>query len=130
MDATKLGEFIDASLISRTDIKPRTRINFRQVRRDLVARFGEDKLLRDVTPGDTDEWRRWLLTREKNKLGENTVRRHCGRAKQLFRAALRKRLIFALARFGGLWTPSETLLLRWADVGLWFIVAKDMMAGL
>ena len=158
-DATKLGEFIDAYLVSRTDIKPRTRINFMQVRRDLVARFGEDKPLRDVTPGDADEWRRWLLSREKNKLGENTIRRHCGRAKQLFRAALRKRLIaenpfadmkgcavqanksrehfvsrdvaaqviaacpdnewrliFVLARFGGLRTPSETLLLRWADV--------------
>ena len=92
-DATKLGEFIDAHLVSRTDIKPRTRINFMQVRRELVARFGEDKPLRDVTPGDADEWRRWLLSREKNKLGENTIRRHCGRAKQLFRAALRKRLI-------------------------------------
>ena len=147
-DTTTLGEFIDAYLESRTDIKPRTRINFMQVRRFLVARFGEDKLLRDVTPGDADDWRRWLLT----KLGDNTVRRHCGRAKQLFRAALRKRLIdetpfadmkgcsvqanksreyfvtvqeatnvlaacpdhewrsiFALARFGGLRTPSETL---------------------
>ena len=92
-DATKLGEFIDAYLLGRADIKPRTRINFRQVRRDLVARFGEDKPLRDVTPGDADEWRRWLLTREQHKLGDNTVRRHCGRAKQLFRAALRKRLI-------------------------------------
>ena len=90
-DAT-LGAFIDAYLAGRTDIKPRTRINFDQVRRDLVAHFGERKPLRDVTPGDTDEWRRWLLTRKK-PLGENTVRRHCGRAKQLFRAALRKRMI-------------------------------------
>ncbi len=157
-DATTLGEFIDAYLVSRTDIKPRTLINFMQVRRDLVARFGEDKPLRDVTPGDADEWRRWLSSRDK-PLGENTVRRHCGRAKQLFRAALRKRLIaenpfadmkncavqanksrehfvtrevadkvlaacpdlqwrliFSLARYGGLRTPSETLLLRWGDV--------------
>ena len=61
-------------------------------RRDLIAHFGERKPLRDVSPGDADEWRRWLLTRKK-PLGENTVRRHCGRAKQLFRAALRKRMI-------------------------------------
>ena len=156
-DTTKLGEFIDAYLASRTDIKPRTRINLLQVRKNLVTHFGEDKLLGEIVPGDTDEWRRWMLG--SRKLGHNTVRRHCGRAKQLFRAALRKRLItenpfadmgdcsvksnksrqfflrredaekvlaacpdnewrliFGLARFGGLRTPSETLLLRWADV--------------
>ena len=90
-DATTLGEFIDGYLAGRTDIKPRTRINLLQVRKNLVTHFGEDKPLRDVAPGDADEWRRWMLGTR--KLGHNTVRRHCGRAKQLFRAALRKRLI-------------------------------------
>ena len=78
-----LGAFIDEYLAERTDIKPRTRINFDQVRRDLVAHFGERKPLRDVSPGDADEWRRWMLTRKK-PLGENTVRRHCGRASPHF----------------------------------------------
>ena len=91
-DATKLGEFFDAYLASRTDIKTQTRMNLLQVRSNLVSYFGEDKPLADITPGDADEWRISLLTREK-PLGENTVRRHCGRAKQIFRAALRRRIL-------------------------------------
>ena len=43
----------------------------------------------DITPGCADEFRAWLL----GQLGENTTRRHCGRCKQFFRAAFRKRLI-------------------------------------
>lgn len=151
----RLGEFIDDYLAGRTDIKPRTRTCLLQVRSNLVEYFGENKPLRDVTAGDADEWRRWMMT----KLGDNSVRRRAGRAKQLFRAAQRKRviaenpfgdmrdcsvrankarqyflsledaakvlkacpdhewrLIVALARFGGLRTPSETLSLRWSDV--------------
>ena len=48
--STLLGEFIDAYLAGRTDIKPRTQINFMQIRHDLVAHFGETKPLQDVTP--------------------------------------------------------------------------------
>ncbi len=87
--AATLGKFLDHYIGGRTDIKPSTRCNLEQVRRNLVDYFGADRLLASITPGDADEFRVNLL----GKLGENTVRRNCGRAKQFFRAAVRKKLI-------------------------------------
>ena len=84
-----LGEFLDQYIAGRTDIKPSTRTNLEQVRRNLLEHFGAGRLLATITPGDADEFRVTLL----GKLGENTVRRNCGRAKQFFRAAVRKRYI-------------------------------------
>lgn len=150
-----LADFLDSYIAGRTDVGQRTRTNLGQARKYLVQYFGAERRLGDITPGDADEWRRWLSER----LGINTVRRHCGRAKQFFRAAVRKRLlaenpfadmgdtqvrgsperfhfvtldeaqrvldacpdaqwrlIFGLARWAGLRTPSETLALRWCDV--------------
>jgi integrase len=150
-----LGDFIERYIAGRTDIKERTKINLDQAGKNLVRYFGKDTLLTAITPGDADEFRLYLLER----LSENTVRRHCGRAKQFFKAALRKRLIpenpfgdmkgcgvmanpkrfyfvsreeaqnvleacpdaewrliFALARYGGLRCPSEVLSLRWGDI--------------
>ncbi|KKL08669.1 hypothetical protein LCGC14_2573560, partial [marine sediment metagenome] len=154
-ESVMLGGFLDQYMEGRTDIKPSTRTNLNQARRNLVRFFGAEKRLADISPGDADEFRRDLMTR----LAENTGRRCCGRAKQFFRAAVRKRLItespfadmkdcsvranpsrlyfisreeaqavldacpdaqwrllFALARFGGLRVPSEPLALRWTDV--------------
>jgi len=151
----KLGDFLGQYIDGRTDIKPGTRMNLEQVRRRLLDFFGADRPLQAIVPGDADDFRVFLL----GTLAENTARRNCGRAKQLFRAALRKRLIrenpfadmrgcvvqanasrfyyvtreeaqkvldacpnaqwrllFALARFGGLRVPSEPLGLRWGDV--------------
>ena len=84
-----LDAFLTGYIASRTDIKSRSVVSLQQVQRNLVDYFGPDKPLREVTPGDTDNFRLHLL----KTLGDNTVRRRCGRAKQLFRAALRQRLI-------------------------------------
>ena len=87
--ATALGDFLNRYIDGRTDIKPQTRINLKQAKRNLLLFFGKGKLIGDITPGDADEFRRNL----RGRLSENTARRFCGRAKQFFRAALRKRLI-------------------------------------
>ena len=83
-----LGGFTQA-YIDGLNVKASTRMQVNLSRRYLVEYFGEDKPLVEITPGDADDWRRWLST----KMGENTVRRHCGRGKQFFRAAARKKLI-------------------------------------
>src|SRR5262249_19104143 len=58
-----------------------------------IAYFGAAKPLVDITEGDADDWRLWLGSKRKPKLGANTIRRYCGRARQLFRAAMKRRLI-------------------------------------
>ena len=85
-----LAAFLDAYIGGRTDVKPNTKTNFLQARNFLVRCFGADRALASVTAGDADEWRVWLAAQ---KLGPNSIRRHCGRARQFFRAAVRKRLI-------------------------------------
>jgi len=85
-----LGAFVDAYIADRTDAKPRTIINLKQARKDLLDFFGAEKALRDITEGDADEFWRHLLRRG---LADNTARRICGRAKQFFRAAMRKRMV-------------------------------------
>jgi integrase len=84
-----LAAFIDQYVATRTDVKPGTRELLGYAKARLVEFFGEGKRLADITAGDADEFRRWLFT----VTGENTARRLCGRAKQFFRAAVRKRLV-------------------------------------
>lgn len=86
-----LGAFFDSYIAGRTDIKPRTLANFNQARTDLIGFFGADRPLADITEGDAEEYWRHLIG--PRQLAENTARRLCGRAKQLFRFAVRKRLI-------------------------------------
>jgi integrase len=87
-----VAEWIEEYINSRTDLAGRTVNNLQQAQGYIVEFFGKTKLLRDVSPGDGDELRRWMLT---TRLGVNTVRRHMGRGKQFMRAAYRKRLIEA-----------------------------------
>ncbi len=90
IEGTKLGPFIDAYIAGRVDAKPGTLINLQRARRELVEYFGEGKPLAAITAGDADAFRLALLSKG---LGENTIRRMCGRARQYFHAAIRRELI-------------------------------------
>ncbi len=88
--AIRLKQFLDAYVQERCDVKSSTALVYGHTRRNLVEHFGPEKALREITPGDADQWRLYLIGQG---LSDNTVRRRCGIAKQFFRAALRRRLI-------------------------------------
>ncbi len=158
--AMTLGQFTADYIESRrVDTKPRTIINLTQSRKELVKHFGEDRAMKEITSNDAIEFRAAMLGRG---LADNTVRRHLGRSRQFFAAAIDKgvlaqknpfshkqikvavrgnperrkfisrevidrvlavceddiqwQTVIALARFGGLRTPSETLALKWSDI--------------
>ncbi len=96
-----LGPYLDSYIATRSDVKVSTATVYGHTRRCLVEFFGADKALRDITPGDADEWRIWLGEHDEHRggkvvkvqLADNTVARRCGIAKQFFRTALRKGLV-------------------------------------
>jgi integrase len=155
MMSLTLGQFLNEYTQSRSDVKLNTQIVYGRTCKHLIKHFGPKKLLPEITPGDADAWRLYLV---RHGLAENTIRRTCGIARQFFRAAKRRkliaenpfaelkvtvrgnkgreyfldrqdaekileacpdaqwRLIFGLARWGGLRCPSEVLRLQWQDI--------------
>ncbi len=75
-ESARLAEFVDGYIANRGDVKPATTIVYGHTRRCLVEYLGENKPLREITPGDADNWRQWLIDHE--KLSSNTVRWRCG----------------------------------------------------
>jgi len=83
----RLGAFIDAFMERHTDIKEGTRINLLQARRWLVTCFGEEHDLNSIGAAEAEDFRFFM---EKGGLAENSIRRFIGRARQIFKAAIRR----------------------------------------
>jgi integrase len=86
-----LEAFLTDYLKSRTDLEASTHGNLETAKRWLVKYFGVQRELASITPGEADTYRIWLGST--GKQAPNTVKRLCGRAKQFFRAALRRGII-------------------------------------
>jgi integrase len=89
-ESLKLGAFLDGYITERHDVKAATVISYRQTAGALTTFFGSEKPLRDITPGEADQWRLNLMGQS---LAINTVRRRSGVAKQFFHAAVRRKLV-------------------------------------
>jgi len=113
-----IGAFIDRYLESRPNLKPRTVINFKQLRKKLVKFFGETRDMRTVSAGDTEAFRLQLVNDE---LGENTIRRFIGRSRQLFKAAIRQELVRGNNPFDGMAAAVGT------DKSRQFFVTREMI---
>ncbi|NQV26959.1 MAG: site-specific integrase [Rhodopirellula sp.] len=85
-----LESFLNSYIEKRTDVKQGTRTFYGHTRRNLVDYFGADRALSEITEGDADDFRRYLI---RELPSEATVNRRCGMAKTFFRAAVRHRLI-------------------------------------
>jgi len=87
-----LGPFLESYITGRADLKPNTARNYEVTRQHLVSHFGTDKALQDITPGDADDWRQALI---RKGLSAATISREVKRARQYFRAAVRRHIIDA-----------------------------------
>ena len=85
-----LAAFLDAYIELRADVKPSTKAHLKRARRNLVEFFGAKRPIDEITPADADEFRLHLA---ETMDASSTVPRICGRAKQFFRYAVRKKLI-------------------------------------
>jgi site-specific recombinase XerC len=85
-----LKGFTDGYISKRHDVKPRTIIVFRQAQRSLLEYFGETRQLPTITPGDMEDWQRWMIGKG---LAENTHRKRAAIAKLFFNAAIKHKLV-------------------------------------
>jgi integrase len=87
-----LKEFLDEYFKLRIDVKPATKGVWGQTRRNLIEFFGPEQSLRDITKGNAEEWRLYLI---QEGLAEPTIRKRCSFAKQFFHFAVKKELIIS-----------------------------------
>ena len=85
-----IGQWLKTYIAGRSDVKPSTRINYKQVERNLLSYFDSGRPLDSITIGDAEDFKIYL--KEKG-LGISTIQRHCGRAKEFFAAAVKRDII-------------------------------------
>lgn len=84
-----LDSFLEMYITGRSKLRPNTLRNLRQSKRILTAHFGAGRAIDSVTAGDADDFREALVA----AYSAVTVAREVKRARQFFKAAVRRGLI-------------------------------------
>jgi len=58
-----IKSFVESYIHSRTDTKAGTQGVYKDTLKNILAYFGENKVLRDVTRGDAADWRIFLISK-------------------------------------------------------------------
>jgi integrase len=86
-----LGDWLTTYIDGRTDVKKATKLTYGHAERNLLGFFEKGQRLDEITPGDVDDFRIHLKSKE--GLSDNTIRKRLGNAKMFFEAAVRRKLL-------------------------------------
>lgn len=86
-----LRPFLEKWFNDREGTKHSTVLTWKNVERNLLAFFGDDKSLRQITEDDAENFQRWLENHE--KLAAATVKKRSAIAKQMMASARKARII-------------------------------------
>jgi hypothetical protein len=94
-NATTIGQLCDYC-IQQADVKPGTMQKYQDAQTSLEAYFGAARSIHAISPGDADEFRRWLAKKGRRKpkegpLASSTVSKRVEQCRQYFKTAVRKR---------------------------------------
>jgi integrase len=121
-----MAKFCDEFRASRTKVAAATAVRDRQVSDLLIEYFGADRPLESITARDGEAWQQWLSEKgnkrdkERRSLGDNTVRRRTGVARQMFNKAIKWNLIkenpFSDLSVTVLENRARQVFVSWADI--------------
>jgi len=90
-ERSTLGAFIESYIESREDASENKVRNFNNSRQKLVDYFTTGKLLYEITTGEADDWRQWLVNQ---KYSDATISKAVKHAKHFLLMAKRKGLVW------------------------------------
>ena len=87
---TTLQQFLEDYIAERKDVEPSTKLVWGHTKRNLLKFFGDKRDISDITPGEADQFKQWLIGQE---YASTTIHKRLQFARTFFRAMLRRKLI-------------------------------------